>query len=116
MAFLTIPTFGDVPVAMDPSAARREKDHEVGERRRAYDGTMHTSIRGRKRSWNIRTPPLLRATADSLYSALEATPPLACSGDLLGGAVSCHYESGGADHPRKQTGEHQVVEFTLHEQ
>ncbi len=115
MAFLTIPTFGDVPVALDPSAATQKVD-EVGTRRRAFDGSMHSTIRDRKRNWRVRTRPMLRADADSMVSALEGTAPLACSGDLLGGAVSCHYELASIDHPKKQTGEHQVVEFILHEQ
>ena len=115
MAFLTVPVFGDVPVALDPAAAVLEYD-EVGGRERAYSGAMHSTIRARPRKWTIRTRPMLRADGDSLVSALEGTQPLACSGDLLGGAVSCHYEPVRTEHPKFQPGEHQAITFILHEQ
>lgn len=115
MAFLTVPTFGDVPVALEKGAAERDTT-EVGGRRRAYSGAMHSTIRARKRSWPVRTRPMLLADADSLEAALEAAPPLACSGDLLGGATSCHYEARKASDMNYAGGRRRVLEFTLHEQ
>jgi hypothetical protein len=115
MPFLTVPTFGNVPVAMESGASSKTWD-EVGGRSRAFNGDMHSTVRARKRSWRFRTRLMLRASADSLISALEGTAPLACSGDALGGAVNCHYEPVSADDTALQPGLHQVVEFILHEE
>lgn len=115
MPFLTLPTVGDVPVDLNAGSARLEKE-EVGERRRAYDGTMHSTIRAFKRRWQVRLSDVPRTTGDSILSVLEGQPPLACSGDLLGGAVDCHAELREVLHPKYAKGEYQRIEFILHEE
>ena len=115
MAFLTLPTVGDVPVDLDDGSAEMEWD-EVGERSRAFDGTMHVTVRDWKRRWRVRLVRVVRASGDSIVSALQGTPPLACSGDLLGGAVNCIPELVRARHPKHADGEYQILEFILHEQ
>lgn len=115
MAFLTLPTFGDVPVEIGSDGAVRD-NAEVGGRARMLDGTMHSSVRDSKGGWRIRTTPILRASGDSLVAVLTGTQPLSCSGDLLGGSVTCHAELGQVRHVKTADGERQIVEFTLHEE
>lgn len=115
MPFLTLPTFGDVPVGMDAGAAVLEYD-EVGGRERAMDGTMHSSVRTQKRRWRVATTWVSRANGDSILSVLTGTQPLACSGDLLGGSVTCHAEIQSIRHRKFSAGEFQQIEFVLHEE
>lgn len=86
MPFLVV---SGVTLLVSPSSGEREKE-EIGDRARAFDGTMRQTVRARKRSWHIVTTPLTRADADAREPYLESnTLPLVCSGDLLGGTVNC---------------------------
>lgn len=62
----------------------------VGQQRRAVDGTMRESITTRKKRWPVETALLTSAERTTLLGKLEGTPPVSCSGDLLGGATNCH--------------------------
>lgn len=81
MPFLTLPAFGDVRVEI--SSARRT-EVPVGEVRRAFSGAPRSTVRAYKREWPLETVWYTRATADSLRTALQATPPIAVTGDLAG--------------------------------
>lgn len=111
MAFL-ITAGVTVPVALGQSASSPD---EIGDRARAFDGAMLSTIRDRKEQWRIQTTPMPRADANTLRAALEGTPPLACSGDLLGGAVNCHAVVTAARYRKFGDGERVVLEFTLSE-
>lgn len=78
-----------IEVEARPSSSRETKV-PIGQQRRAIDGTMRESIIARKREWSFTTGLLTDAEKATLESKLEATPPLSCSGDALGGAVNCH--------------------------
>lgn len=102
--------------AVDVSVASADLDYEeVGDRARAFDGTKLSTVRARKRMITIETIPYTTGNATTLQNALNATPPVSCSGDLLGGTVSMHPEL----KSRKAvgvTGGHRVVlTFVLHE-
>lgn len=99
-----------VPVELNTSTADVS---EVGDRERAFDGTMLATIRGHKNEWKVQTPPLLRADADTLEAALKGTPPLACSGDLLGGPINCHATGIQKQYRKYANGEHVALSFVL---
>jgi hypothetical protein len=117
MAFLTLPTVGDVPVSLDAGSAVAERE-PVGGRRRAIDGSMHSSVRAYKGSYRVRLRAVPRATGDSIVAVLEGTMPIVVNGDLVGGlvAMDCHAEPGSIEHPKFADGEYQLIEFTLHEE
>lgn len=110
MAFLVV---GGVAVPASPSDAT-EEIVEIGDRGRAFDGSMLASIRARKRVWTIATVPMTIAAAATLRTQLISTS-VSCSGDLLGGSVTCFPEI--VSRPRAKIGAtHMVVtHFTLSE-
>lgn len=77
-----------IPVQLDDGD--EEDVIEVGDRGEAFDGTALSSVRSVKSRWRFRTGPVDAATAAAIKAAVLATPPIACSGDVLGAAVSCH--------------------------
>lgn len=85
MAFLIV---GGVTVKVATGSPSRSV-YEVGDRARAFDGTMLSRVRARKKEWTITTVPLLQADATTLETALNGALPVACSGDLTG-AVNAH--------------------------
>ena len=87
MALLVIESL-TVPIDW-PDGGEEQEPVEIGDRDRAFDGTLLTSIRGYKRRWAFRSAPIDSTAADALMAILEATPPLACSGDALGGSIDC---------------------------
>jgi hypothetical protein len=112
MAFLIV-NGQTVPVAVDGASMEQEL---IGDRARAFDGTMRSTRRATKRRWKVKTTPMTSAEATLLTTSLLNTPPVTCSGDLLGGSVPCDPEitsvvfspaPGGV--PRR------AVEFVLHE-
>lgn len=76
-----------VPVAADGGVA--EARPQIGEVVRSFDGTPRSSVRDVAREWEIRTVPITTTAAGTLLAALEGAHPISCSGDLLGGSISC---------------------------
>lgn len=111
MAFLVVAGV-TVPVALNTTQGAPV---EAGERVRAWDNSMLATIRDRKKEWQVTTRPIPRADANTLEAALNGTPPLACSGDLLGGAVNCHAQITDLRYAKYAPGEHVVLVFTLME-
>ena len=89
MPFLVV---GGTTVSVQAPGGLRHEVEEFGERVRAFDGTMRTAVRARKSRWSVTTTPMLRAAADTFVGILNGSPPVACSGDVLGGSVNCHPE------------------------
>jgi hypothetical protein len=86
--YLTID--GDpIPIAIDTG---EEVPELIGERGRNIDRSL-LQDGVIKRKWpGLRTPPLLPEVATPLRNKLVAatnTAPLACAGDVIGGAVDC---------------------------
>lgn len=87
MSFLIVGNSSAVAIAPGGS---KLNPVEVGDRHRAFDGTYRSSVTDSLRSWDLTTVPLVRATADTLYTTLTSVvQPSSCSGDLLGGSVDC---------------------------
>ena len=101
-----------VPVAVGGAS---EEIEIVGDRARAFDGTMRSTRRSVKRRWKVKTPPLSLTDARGLRTFLLATPQMQCEGDLLGGPVRCDVEVTNAEFVAVSGGARQAVEFTLHE-
>lgn len=112
MAFLVVAGV-TVPVAAEESAATEEVEF-IGDRDRMFNGRYREVGDGYKRKWPLATPPLTPAEYAAVRAALLGAPPLACSGDLLGGAVNCHAELGAAA-PLAGTLGQRTLRFTLHE-
>lgn len=85
MAFLVVSGI-TVPIAASSSPSR--SDEEIGDRARAFDGTMRQTIRAVKHNHSGETDPITKTDAAALVAALQGTPPLTCSGDWLGASGS----------------------------
>lgn len=85
MPFLVV---GAVMVPMAVSSNPSRTDEEIGDRARAFDGTMRQTIRTVKHNHSGETKPITKTDADALVAAVQATPPITCSGDWLGASGS----------------------------
>jgi len=86
-----------VPIAEGRSGTRR-RTIEIGQRRRAINGAMRSSVFTRKKEWEFTTPPIDTGLRDRILEQLEsASLPLTCVGTALG-------ESGYADVTFTRTG------------
>lgn len=101
-----------VPVATDGVSHAVE---EIGSRVRMRDGSCRSTVRARKSTWTITTTLLTRAAAGALVAVLVGTPPVACSGDLLGGTINCVPEYLGLTAVPTASGVKYRVRFTLYE-
>lgn len=100
-----------------PEGAERRIDEYGGDRARMFDGGMRETVRGRKSSWQVSTKLLTTAEKNSLETALTATPPITCSGDLLGASTSCFAKIDGIHPVAKAGGETRWrFSFTLFQQ
>lgn len=110
MAFLVI-AGQTIPVLLEEPESIRV---EIGRRERAFNGDLRSSVRVRKEEWPIITKLIPRATADTIITALEGTPPLAASGDMAG---SINVLVGGITkrHQKFSSGEHVQLSFLVME-
>jgi len=88
MPFLTVAA---ITVIVQDSSASEQEAERIGGSARAFDGTLRSSVRNRKRRWQFTTVPMTDAAIATLRSAIETgTQIVTCSGDaLLGASVSC---------------------------
>lgn len=70
-----------IPIAQSGGAAI-DVD-EVGGRERMLDASMVERVQARKQTIALVSKPVARATAETYKTALLATPPIACTGDLF---------------------------------
>jgi hypothetical protein len=110
MAFLIV---AGVTVPVEPGGGERGIV-EIGDRGRAFDGSMLASIRARKRVWNVTTAPMSSTDMGTLYTALLAAT-VSCSGDWMGGSVTCFPEITGGPPVKTAAGHREVLSFILHE-
>lgn len=110
MAILVV---GGVTVTV--AVGQREPPTVIGDSGRALDGTMLSTVRARKKRWSVTTSPMSQADAATLEAALVATPPVTCSGDLLGASTSCHIEVGAIDNLEGVSPYLVVISFSLDE-
>lgn len=89
---------------------------EAIDRERAVDNSLlATQLGTAKGQWAIQVTNRPLAQLSAILAALAALPPITCSGDILGGSVSCHPEVHGQDlvlgtNPRLWN-----LSFTLHQ-
>ena len=89
---------------------------DMTDRARAFNGTYRMTITGSvKRSWNFATVPVARATANTYEGYLDGSVAVACSGDILGGSVSCFPEITGWEPVMASSGHKVILRFSLHE-
>lgn len=100
-----------VSVGTPPSRVTRE----VGDYTPAFDGSDRGVIVTRKRTWTVTTTPMTQATANTLETALLAAPPIACSGDILGGSVNVRGTLVGYEYMYAAGGLRVVMTMTLTE-
>lgn len=110
MPFLVV---GGVTVNVATDASSRTVQ-EIGDRARAFDGTMRSTVRARKKAWSFTTVPMTDAAASTLETALNGTLPVAVSGDITG-SVNTHPEVTGREDVAISGGFNVVLSFTLHE-
>lgn len=109
---------GGVTIKITEGGTSRARLDNV-DRSRAFDNTYRASVSGTaKRDFNFTTPPIPRATIDTYEATLGIVTPQTCSGDILGGSISCCSEITGWSPVQTSGGPsaHYVVgSFTLHE-
>lgn len=115
MPFLQVNTIV-VPVALDGATVEMEL---IGDRARAFDGTMRSTRRATKRRWQIKTAPMTAADAQALLAVLLGTPPVTCTGDCFvppaGASVLCDPEVRTLQHVATGSADRRTLEFILHE-
>lgn len=100
MSFLVIAGI-TVPVAEGSfKEAEREKG---GSQTRAFAGNLRSTERWNKRVWNLTTALMLDADCSTLKSAVQLGVVVTCSGDALGGSVSCVATIGETDNTSTAT-------------
>lgn len=112
MPALTVGTT-DINVAREDVAVDYEEYR--GDRARMLDGTMRETAPVRKRVWHCQTRLLTSAEESTQRAALVATPPISCSGDILGGTVSCHIRLLGSDRVPVMGGVRYRLRFAVYE-
>lgn len=71
---------------------------EAIDRERAIDNSLLATQLGTSKSeWAFSVTNRSAADYAALLAALAATPPITCSGDLLGGSFSCYPEVHGSE-------------------
>lgn len=112
MAFLVVGS--ETVGASVNNAGGRTKEYSRDINRAVDNSLLVTTTGTTKREWSLSTIPMTPANAATLETQIE-TVPVTCSGDLLGGSVSCVGTV--TDRvPGPIPGDHQVIlEFTLRE-
>jgi hypothetical protein len=90
----------------------------IGDRRRAFDGTVRSTIRSRPATYTFRTPPLTLADASSYEDTVTpSTQPVECGGDLFssGSLQDCDADLLGSEFIEASTGPREVLEIRLME-
>jgi len=94
---------------------RRGRDIQVGEKVRADDGTLRSSVRGVKRTWNGETPQLTPAEHTNALGQLSPLSSHTLTGDAVGGTFTVAAEHDD-DQARPNAADiERVVRFRLEE-
>ena len=80
---------GGITISVAAGSPPSEKRLQIGEVVRSFDGSPRSSVHAVATELPIVTTPMLSADANALLAVLEGAHPITCSGDLLGGSVSC---------------------------
>lgn len=80
---------GGVTVTLAAGSPPSRVITQIGDFTRAFDGSDRGISVAEKSTWSCQTIPISQASAETLRAALHAAPPVACSGDVLGGSMNC---------------------------
>lgn len=80
---------GGLPIPLAVKSPPKRDILQIGDFTRAFDGSDRGITIAEKNNWSFETPPVSRAAAETYRAALHAAPPVACSGDVLGGSQNC---------------------------
>lgn len=86
MPFLVVDSI-TVPVAA--GQATKAAPERGGSATRMYDGTLRSTVRYVKHTWTVVTKLLDPTDAAALEAISDDADFVDCSGDLLGGTISC---------------------------
>lgn len=111
MSFLVV---GGITVPIAASSTPSRSDEEIGDRARSFDGTMRQTVIAVKHNHAGETVPISKTDADALVTALQASPPITCSGDWLGASGS-YFGQVTDYHAVKVGSPYYIVAFTLME-
>lgn len=103
---------GAVTVPVSPQSPPKKEFIEYADFAPAIDGSDGGVIVTRKVRWTVPTAPMTQSAADALVAAIQATPPVACSGTLTG-ALSARGTVTGYDTVTTKSGFRVIVTFTL---
>jgi hypothetical protein len=90
-------TVGGVDISVSRDDVVTDYEEIGGDRVRMRNATMREIAPTRKRQLHCQTRLLTSAEESTQRTALIGTPPITCSGDILGGSVSCHVQLLGSD-------------------
>ncbi len=113
MAFLVV---AGITVHVMTSGASRKAVERIGSSTRAFAGNLRTTVRVEKRAWQFTTKWLSNTDAAAIETAVALGAHVACSGDALGGSITCEVTVGDGPYLPKSGGtfRRQVV-LTLRE-
>lgn len=98
--FLTI---AGVTMRIDPSQASQSEGTLIGAETRAFAGALRSQVRGRKRQWRFTTSLMTAAEVATFRALVDAGQFVTCSGDALGGSVTCSVKVGDAPYIRDRS-------------
>ena len=94
MPFLVI---DGLTVPVSTSGAQVLAPERIGSSARTFDGSLRTTVRFEKRGWRFRTPSRPVADWADLEAAVAFGAFVECSGDAIGGTVTCEVTVSDAD-------------------
>lgn len=112
MPFLVI---ADIEVPVSTSGASKLSPERIGSSARAFDGSLRTTVRAEKRGWRFRTPTRPNGFWTALEAAVQNGAYVSCSGDALGGTVTCEVTVGDSDLVPVPGGYRRSLSLTLRE-
>ncbi len=86
MAFLII---AGITVHVHSTGASKKAIERIGVSTRAFAGNLRTTVRVEKRAWQVLTKTMTNSDAVTLEAAVANGAHVVCSGDLLGGNITC---------------------------
>lgn len=81
-----------ITVPVGRGGAVKKPPERIGTASRAYSGALRTTFRAQKRNWQITTNLLSDSDANAIETAIALGAAVSCSGDILGGTISCEVE------------------------
>jgi len=88
-------TFNGTPVPILRDGASQRPSVKIGDSARAYDGTLRSTVRGKKRGWAVKTGPLLPAEEDTFREMVDTDDEITVNGDAVNNTpIQCRVDMG----------------------